>query len=346
MSTNSPQSFSPSGATPIPPQPYRAWTWTEGSEPSALTLRPTMHRPLRAGQVLVRNAIVGLNPVDWKLLGDAASGWSAGRVPGVDGAGTVIAIGAGVAAAWLGQRVAYHQDLNLPGSFAEYTPLNVDVLMKLPERLDFATAASFPCPGLTAWQALEKLPRRPGQRVLASGAGGAVGHYLVQLAAARGFVVTVLCHPRHWERLRALGAADCVAGPQQTDDGWPTGLAGGFFAVIDSVGAEHAMRLAPLVRANGHMVCILGRLEKWPSAAFGRSLSLHEVALNALHLHGDRTDWAALTEAGQEMLQALADGALQPEHHIVGKFLDLPQELDSLRKRQFSGKVLVQVGQD
>lgn len=333
-------------ALPGLPAHYRAWTWIDGPEPSDLALQSAPGLPLLSGQVLVRNAVASLNPVDWKLLGYTDTTAAGSSVPGVDGAGTVVALGDGVAATWLGQRVAYHQDLNLAGSFAEYTPLDVAVLMKLPEQLDFATAASFPCPGLTAWQALEKLPRQPGQRVLVSGAGGAVGHYLVQLASARGFVVTVLCHPRHWDRLRALGATDCLAGPLAPDEAWSPAGAGRYFAVIDSVGAEHALLLAPAVRANGHMVCILGRLEKWPSAAFGLSLSLHEVALNALHLHGDPSDWAALTKGGEDMLMALAEGALQPEKLIVGNFLDLPQQLASLKDRQFSGKLLLRVEQD
>lgn len=164
--------------------------------------------------------------------------------------------------------------------------------MLVPPDIDFATAASLPCPALTAWLALEKLPTRAGARVLISGAGGAVGLYALQVALMRGFRVSVMCHPRHWERLTALGAIECFEGPLGADPQWPVRHAGAFYAVIDCVNADHAMRLAPVLSASGHLVCIQSRVDTWPCTPFGRTLSIHEVALGALHDHGSDLDWA------------------------------------------------------
>ncbi|WP_249226252.1 alcohol dehydrogenase catalytic domain-containing protein [Entomohabitans teleogrylli] len=83
------------------PETYRAWIWHSGQLPEGMKLE---QRPLsqpQAGEVLIRNQAIGLNPVDWKLLNIKS-----GQVPGVDGAGTVVVIGSGVSADWLGQRVA------------------------------------------------------------------------------------------------------------------------------------------------------------------------------------------------------------------------------------------------
>ncbi|WKX25771.1 zinc-binding dehydrogenase [Tatumella ptyseos] len=322
------------------PSSYRAWQWHDGSEPRMLALDQLDMPPLAAGDVLVRNAIIGLNPVDWKVLGKLP--WEPGHVPGVDGAGTVVALGAGVAGDWVGQRVAYHQDLQRHGSFAEYTPLAARALLRLPDAVDFETAASFPCPALTAWLALEKVPVRAGQALLVSGAGGAVGHYLVQLAVARGFSVTTMSHPRHWERLLALGADDCLSGPQAPGATWPED-GKRFFGVVDTVNGTHARGLATALRANGHLVAIQDRVPDWPLPPFGKAISLHEVALGALHQHGDDADWAQLTAAGERLLQEFANGRLRPEATVVRDFAALPDLLEALRQRQFSGKPLIRI---
>ncbi|WP_170870207.1 alcohol dehydrogenase catalytic domain-containing protein, partial [Pseudomonas aeruginosa] len=126
------------------------------------------------GEVLVANRAIALNPVDWKIVEWGHAAWSQDHVPGVDGVGRVVATGAGCDLA-LGSRVAYHQWLGRDGSFAEYTLLDADALLALPGGLDEARAAALPCPALTAWQALEKVPGGGSRDVLVVGAGGAVG---------------------------------------------------------------------------------------------------------------------------------------------------------------------------
>lgn len=312
---------------------YQAWGWQQGHSPLDLALETLQAAPLAPGEVWVRNEAIGLNPVDWKVLGrlDAVT---PGHVPGVDGAGVVVAVGEGVATDWIGQRVAYHQNLHRHGSFARYTPVAARALLRLPDTLDFATAASFPCPGLTAWLAIEKVPSRPGARLLISGAGGAVGLYLVQLVLARGFSVHTLCHARHASRLQALGVAQCHDSVEAM-----VGL--DFYAVIDSSGAATAMQLASSLEANGHLVCIQGRVPQWPFPGFEQAISLHEVALGALHRHGCDAAWARLMSAGETMLAALANQHLQAESLISRDFSVLPQWLDELRQRSFSGKALI-----
>lgn len=320
---------------------HSAWVWRGSADPMQLTREEIALPALASHEVLVRNAIIALNPVDWKVLTPGLVNWMPGHVPGVDGSGTVIAVGDEVPQSWLGARVAYHQSLNKPGSFAQYTPVALRALMRIPDALDFATAASFTCPGLTAWLALEKLPIRFAAPLLISGAGGAVGHYLVQMAVARGFNVTAMCHPRHWDRLHAFGVTRCIEGPLPVGSGWPANAIGPFYAVIDSVDEDHAARLTPALQANGHIVSIQGRLTIWPNAPFGRTLSLHEVALGALHDFGDDEAWHRLTETGEQMLLDLANQRLQPLTTVVEAFSQLPELLEELRHRKFSGKPLI-----
>lgn len=316
------------------PAEYPAWVWQGSAVPLDLQMASVPLVFPGADEVLVRNLAIGLNPVDWKVMGGDLTGWQPGKVPGVDAAGVVVAVGEGVPRILVGQAVAYHQSLLKPGSFAAYTPVAVQALLRMPANLDFATAASFPCPGLTAWQAIGKIPERAGRRLLISGAGGAVGNFLVQLSVQRGFEVSVLCNPRHWSRLQALGAKDCFA-----DVAALASLS--FFAAIDSVSAAHAAQLSPCLEVNGHLVCIQGRVEAWPCPPFERAISVHEVALGALHQFGTPKAWAELTDAGSAMLAALGNGQLQGEPLVVQDFQTLPQLLEALRLRNFSGKPVV-----
>lgn len=315
-----------------PPEHWQARVWPGGNDLQALTEQTVSATPLQPDDVLVKNAAIGLNPVDWKVLGNRA-GW----VPGVDGAGTVVAAGSEVDPQLIGCRVAYHQNLQRDGSYAEYTAIRAQTVMRIPDGLDFVTATAFPCPGLTAWQAIEKIPVTPGAAVLIAGAGGSVGNFLVQLASARGFEVTVLSSERHWSRLHALGAKYCLD-DERYQASQPRRR---YFAVIDAVNQDHAALLSADLLANGHLVCIQGRVAQWPNPAFGRALSLHEVALGALHQHGDESQWRALTQQGERMLQQINAGTLESELLLTFPREQLAEQLLRLKHRDFSGKQII-----
>ncbi|WP_404980720.1 MULTISPECIES: alcohol dehydrogenase catalytic domain-containing protein [Caballeronia] len=99
-----------------PSRAYCAWGWTGSADPQALELSEINTAPLDPGFVLVRNAAIGLDPVDWKVLGGDLVNWQAGKGPGVHGAGVVVAVADDDARGWLGQRVAYHTSLTRRGA--------------------------------------------------------------------------------------------------------------------------------------------------------------------------------------------------------------------------------------
>ncbi|WDY56503.1 alcohol dehydrogenase catalytic domain-containing protein [Pseudomonas sp. PSKL.D1] len=291
-----------------------------------------------AGDVLIRNVAIGLNPVDWKVLGGDLVNWQPGHVPGVDGVGVVVAVGEGVPAAWVGQRVAYHQSLARDGSFAEYCVVQARVLLRLPACVDWATAASLPCPALTAWLALEKLPASCKQ-LLITGAGGSVAHHLIQMASRRGLAITALSHPRHTDRLISLGAGAWSHGPLEGPWQGPEC----FDAVIDTVNAQHAEWLAPSLRANGHLVCVQDRLNASPVPPFTRTLSLHEVALGAAHAFGDDRTWRELVHAGELLFAELGSGQWVPDAVNEAPFEHLALHLAGLQGRTYAGKAIVRL---
>lgn len=318
---------------------HAAWTWTPGAGLDGLRLSRLPVPAPGQDEVLLANTAIALNPVDWKMIDWGRGDWQQGQVTGVDGVGIVIAVGSDVNLR-VGARVAYHQALARGGSFAEYTVLRARAVYPVPDSLDDATAASLPCPGLTAWQALEKLPACTNRDVLVTGAGGAVGYLLAQLALQRGLRVWVTASAKHREHLLQLG----VAGVFDYRDGqWtrqllevlgPRRLHG----IFDTVSGNHAASLAPLLGYNGHLVCIQDRLESAPLPAFSTAISLHEVALNSIHAHGDTLDWQVLHAAAAHLLQGVADGQLQAPVRQFFDFTELPEALRRLKSGEGNGK--------
>lgn len=168
-------------------------------------------RPVAGPQeVVVKVAATSFNPVDAGIRG----GYLAQvyrvdfpHIPGVDVAGTVAEIGAGVADWNVGDPVVAFLPLDADGAAAEYALVPADSLAAAPASVPLADAAALPEPALTAWQALfEMAALNEGQSVLINGASGAVGGYAVQLAKQAGAVVTATAKVRDADRLRDLGA--------------------------------------------------------------------------------------------------------------------------------------------
>lgn len=312
---------------------FAAWAWNPGKGIDGLQLiRKPLLQPA-AGEVLVANRAIALNPVDWKIIEGGHPAWQTGRVPGVDGMGVVVAAGTGVNIK-PGTRVAYHQSLERDGSFAEYCMLEAASVLLVPAALDDRHAAALPCPGLTAWQALEKIPPATSSDVLVVGAGGAVGLFLVQLAVQRGFRVWATASAAHHASLKTLGAAGVFDYRQDT---WQHALQTTLgerrlHAIFDTVSGAHAATLAPMLGYNGHLVCIQDRQDVAPLPAFSTAISLHEVALNSFHAHAGLNDRQQLRHNGERLLGALLEGSLFGPGLQSFDFQQLPQALQELKK--------------
>lgn len=325
---------------------FGAWSWTSGKGIDGLQLiRKPLVQP-GPGEVLVANRAVALNPVDWKMIEWGHPAWKTGQVPGVDGVGVVVACGAGVPLK-PGSRVAYHQSLERDGSFAEFCLLNAATVLTVPAALDDIAAASVPCPGLTAWQALDKVPVSGLSDLLVVGAGGAVGLLLVQLAAQRRCRVWATAAKKHHTHLKALGAVGVF---DYRENNWQKDLQTSLgerrlHAVFDTVSGAHAATLAPLLGYNGHLVCIQDRQEAAPLPAFSTAISLHEVALNSFHSHASLSDRQQLRQAGERLLAGLLGGSLSAPRHQLFDFHNLPQALHALKQGGEGGKWIARLNE-
>jgi NADPH:quinone reductase-like Zn-dependent oxidoreductase len=186
------------------------------------------------------------------------------RTPSILGhelAGVVTALGYGTTGLSVGQRVFGLTDWYRDGTLAEYAAVEARNLAPLPGDVDFTVGASLPISGLTAWQGLVVHGRvLAGQRVIAHGAGGAVGSMVAQLARELG--AYVIGTGRAADRQSALDF-----GAQEFVDLEADALedVGGVDLVFDVIGGDIGKRSAGLIRAGGTLVSAVGPPEARPN---------------------------------------------------------------------------------
>jgi NADPH:quinone reductase-like Zn-dependent oxidoreductase len=165
-----------------------------------------------AGQVLVKVKAAAVNPVDWKIrdgLGEMF-GLKPPLILGCEVAGTVETVSGpsrtGGSDFEVGDDV-YGYLSAYSGGYAEYVTAPASEFVRKPKQTDFDTAASVPVGALTAWQGIFDHGRlTSGQRILITGASGAVGSMAVQLANVKGAHVIGTGSGRNEEFVRGLGA--------------------------------------------------------------------------------------------------------------------------------------------
>ncbi|MFM2664544.1 NADP-dependent oxidoreductase [Vibrio mediterranei] len=166
----------------------------------------------KAGEVLVKVAYAGINPIDVKTR--AGLGWAAAEnkdnlpwVPGYDISGSIAGLGEGAQAFEVGQEVVGFIGFPLrAGGYSQYVCVPETELTALPNTVTLEAAAALPLAGQTAAQAINKAQVQEGERVLILAGAGGVGHIAVQLAVATKAEVYTTCSERNLEYLATLGA--------------------------------------------------------------------------------------------------------------------------------------------
>ena len=146
----------------------------------------------REGEVLVRVRASGINPLDVKKRAGARGALEIDRaIPHYDGAGVIEAVGSGVDASRIGERVWLFEGQygSWLGTAAEYISLPSSRAVLLPDSVSFVEGACLGIPALTAHRAVCADGSVAGQTILVTGAAGAVGSYAVQFAALSGATV-------------------------------------------------------------------------------------------------------------------------------------------------------------
>ena len=224
-----------------------------------------MPRPVPGpGEVLVKVAASGVNPLDVKIVAGAAphAQVSVPAVLGIDLAGTIAAVGPNNVGFAVGDQVYGMTGGvgDVAGSLAEFVAVDPDLLALKPTTLSMRQAAALPLIAITAWEALvDRGQVGPHDTVLVQGGAGGVGHIAIQLAKAFGATVFATGSPRSHDTIRALGAEPIDrATPVEEYVRTATGGAG-FDIIIDTVGGRTLDDSFSAVRLyTGRVVSILG----------------------------------------------------------------------------------------
>jgi NADPH:quinone reductase len=239
----------------------RAVGVTEFGGPEALHLVDVPPEPLGPGQVRLRVEAAAVNPTDTH----ARSGAYADRdpvktppwVPGMDVAGVVTEVGDGVEHLAVGDPA---MGIVVPfgpyGAYREDKVLPADSVVRAPKNATAVEAATLPMNGLTARMALDRMALQPGQVLAVTGAAGAFGGYVVQLAKADGLMVIADASEADERLVREMGADVVVRRGDDVADRIREHFPDGVDGLAD--GSVQGELVLPAVKDGGAMATVRG----------------------------------------------------------------------------------------
>ena len=306
------------------------------------------------GQVLVRIRAASLNYRDYLVaMGRYNPKMPLPRVPLSDGAGEVIGLGTGVTRFALGDRVAgsfmqswlsgpYREEYGksalggaIDGVLAEQIVFGETGLIAVPSHLSFEEAATLPCAGVTAWNALfENGAIRAGDTVLVQGSGG-VSVFALQFAKAAGArVIATSSHLEKMEKLRSLGA-DWVLNYKETPEwGKAIAKAGGVDHVVEVGGAETLEQSLIAVRGGGK-VSVIGIL-----SGVSASLNIAPILHKHLRIQGIYVGSHSMFES---MNRALTQNQMRPVIDSVYEGAQIQEALRFMESAGHFGKIVIRL---
>ncbi len=299
---------------------------------------------IAVNEVLVEVAAAGMDRGTWHsmagkpyLMRVMGFGFSRpkNRVPGLDVAGTVAAVGSEVTRFKRGDEVFGMSR----GSFAEYAAVREDKLAHKPANLTFEQAAVVPISGGTALQALRDSGRvETGQKVLIIGASGGVGTYAVQLAKAFGAEVTGVSSTAKLDLVRSIGADHVV---DYTQDDFLDG-ANRYDLILDIGGNNRLSRLRQALAPKGTLVIVGGEEGGNVTGGFGRQIRALVLSLFV----GQRLTMLASKERSTDLetlSPLLDDGRVTPVVDRTYTLSEVPEAMGHLEAGQARGKIVITV---
>jgi NADPH2:quinone reductase len=291
------------------------------------------------GEVRVRLHASAVNPADSnRCVGRTYAMEGPLVIPNSDGSGVVDEIGAGVNAAWLGQRVWLYNGQRggrLLGTAAEYIALDVDLVSPLPDNTSFAEGACLGIPCMTAHRCVTLGGDLAGKSVLVTGGAGAVGNYAIQWARRFGArVITTVSSPEKAVHAVAAGAdatvnyrnEDVVARARDFTAG-----KGVQHVVEVDFGGNLAVTLQ-IVAPNGSIAYYASRGNVAPVLSapevMRRNLTIHGVLLNG-------APHAARRRAQSDIVQWLREGGM---YHTISAVYPLARTADAHAAVEYAPK--------
>jgi NADPH:quinone reductase-like Zn-dependent oxidoreductase len=298
-----------------------------------------------SGEIRVRVAAIGLNPVDYKLAGRGNPAWSYPHILGLDVAGTVDVVGPDVDQWKVGDRVFYHGNLANAGGYAELAITTAHTAAAIPDVVDFVAAAAIPCAGLTAYQGIvRRLNVQPSHSVWVQGGAGGVGGFGIQICRAIGATIITTASARNSDYVRSLGADHVIDYQSEDVIARILEITGGrgvdaVQAAVDTNTADQGIEVLAL---GGAISCIAG-LPTLSDDTFAQAISLHKISLGAAHGSKNRQAQLDLARMAKEMIALVADGKIAPlvEQRIA--LHEVPAGLAQLETRHVRGKIVAEL---
>jgi NADPH:quinone reductase-like Zn-dependent oxidoreductase len=209
------------------------------------------------GEILIRVSAAGTirTELSWEpTTHDRSGGRRLNAIPAHEFAGTVEAIGEGVADFTIGQHVYGMNDWYAEGALADYCLTTPNAIAPAPITLSPTEAATVPISALTAWQGLfERGHLQPCDRVLVHGAAGSVGLFAAQLAHLHGAYVvgTAAGHDTYFAK--QLGIAQVI---DYHTTRFEDVLQESFNIIFDTVGGDLLVRSLPLLKQGGYAITV------------------------------------------------------------------------------------------
>ena len=234
------------------------WYETNGAAGEVLHVGDVDTPAPGAGEVRIKLHTSGVNPSDVKNRAGLTRKIAFPRViPHSDGAGIVDAVGEGVPKSRVGERVwIWNGQWKRPfGTAAEYIVLAAEQAVKLPEGVSFEAGACLGIPALTAWHAIDLAGTTKGTMLLIGGGAGAVAHYAIQFAKARGAtVITTVSSAAKAKIARDAGADHTIDYKTENVGERVQALTKGVDAVIELDLTANAALLPGVLRPYGTLV--------------------------------------------------------------------------------------------
>ncbi len=331
-----------------------------GAGIDSLTICEHPMPPPGRGQILVRVKACSLNNRELLItkLGYYPLPIKSDLVPVSDGAGEVVAVGEGVTRFAVGDRVMnvvfpqwmdgpFSMDVaaqvggSLDGMLTEYAALSEEGAIQIPQHLSFEEAATLPCAGVTAWNALTGgQGLQAGQTVLTLGSGS-ISLFVIQFAKLFGAqVIATTSSDERAMRLRALGADAVInysESPKWNEEVRRLTEGRGVDHVIEVGGSGTVVRSIQSTRYSGE-VALVGNLARDPTADVGvqRAVFMGLITLRGISL-GHRAHFEAMN-------RAIIVNRLKPVIDRVFAFDQAKAAYRYYDEKHPFGKVIIRVG--
>jgi NADPH:quinone reductase-like Zn-dependent oxidoreductase len=232
----------------------KAIVLNEYGDSSKLALQEIAEPTPGPGEIKVKVAAAGLNPIDWKLRSGVLKAFMPIDLPAVlgrDASGEVVELGSGVTQFKVGDKVMGM----VQHGYAEFLTAPAAGFTAVAAGLDSRDAAAIPVVALTGTQLIEETANvQSGQTVLVTGAFGGVGRFAVYAAKARGAKVIAGVRTKHLAEAQKLGASSVVA----LDDDAAIAALPPLDVVADTVGGPTQAKVTSKVKSGGVVASTVG----------------------------------------------------------------------------------------